>query len=348
MSINFVVSLFVLVIGYLLPDSKSNKKWFVCILAIVLIFLNALRPIEMTTKTSNDTYRYYLSYQDIIHQSWNELISNFSFHGSDYRSRDSGYPIFMKATQLITTNFTAYLFIVACIVVIPILRIINTYTTSIKGVVTAVLIYESLFAGFFETGIRQTIVMGLLLMGYNWVLNKKWVRFSILVLFASTIHSSAWIFLPMVFLPYLEKPKKKMLYMLVLTPLIMVFAKDLIAFLGSDTMYESYAVDSEYNQGTPVFSLLLVLIGIVTYVSCNRILAYYPNDSKVALLAVGVAVVLMPSSWIDSSFIRIVFYYAIFILPVIPMCIESLFRTNDKRASAYLFVNLALLILMLR
>ena len=348
MSISLGVVLLILFLSIFLSDNKKSRDTFLVIIAIILIVQNAFRPIEMTIKTSNDTYRYLLQYNEILNESWSSLLANLSFHSSDYLERDKGYSIFVKATQLIAKDFSFFLCVVAIIIVIPIIRIIRKFVPTKAGIVSAILIYEALFAHFFETGIRQTVAMGFLLMGFNWALERKWIKFTCLVLAASTIHTSSVVFLPLPFLSFIKKPRKMVLYMLLLVPFLMLSAKDIIAVLGAGTMYSGYAIDSEHNQGTPVFSMFIVLIGLTTYWAAKKIQHYYPDNSNFLILTMGVTVMLMPATWVDSNFIRLTFYYAIFILPTIPLCIESMFHNSrQSKLGAYVVINCVMLFLMM-
>lgn len=344
MSTSLIIILCVIAVGLLIPDNRKARKWFCIAIGLVFILQNALRGLHYL-----DTYNYYVWYQSIASESLSSIFKDFSFFGTSYEHRDLGYPLFVKLTQYIYTDFTFFQFVVAIIIIVPLMYLVYKLSPSNAGVITACSVFESLYAGFFMTGMRQTIVMGMVLLAYNWVLkdDKKW-KFIVVVALASTIHTTAWVFLPAAFINYVKNPKKTMLLMLIAMPVIMVFAKQIIAFLGAGTMYSSYAVDSKNNLGTPVFSALLTMIGILVYLASDKIVKKYPQYANTYILMIGCAVVLMPSSWVDSNFLRIVDYYSIFMLVSIPVAIECLFsKSVSNQRLAYIIANGVLILLQI-
>lgn len=314
----------------------------IILICIIFIIQAGFRDYEHSV---NDTANYLQWYIQLQNRSLGDVLTEFSFFYDGYEDRDPGFAVFVKLTQLISTNFRFFLLLVAALISIPICRILYKLTPSVAGLFLAALVYEVLFANFFETGIRQTIAMGIVFSSFGYILEEKPVKHYLLIILAYTIHSSAVFFAPFYLLLHIKNQKLLLGGAIVFSPILMLYAKQIIAFLGAGTIYESYAVESEHNLGTPVFSLLLFVVVIVTLFNYKRIEAFYPYH-RIVFSAMAMALILMPYTWVDSNFIRLIFYYLIFIMPLIPVIIENVTgRDPIIKGYTYLFTGIILILL---
>lgn len=326
--------------------SLKGKKILCVFLFFFIVLQNGFRDYLHAT---NDTYNYFANYKNLINVPLSDLLGNFSFVADDYANRDPGFYIFVKLTQCISTNFRFLLVVVSSIIAYPLCKILYKYSTTIAGIFLGMTLYEALFAGFFDTGMRQTLAMGI---AFNAFLfqqeGKSWKVWGFFVLLAYTFHTSSIIFLPMYFLPKVKNQSLLMKCAIIVTPLIFVFARPIIALLGSGTIFESYAVNSTDNLGTPVFSAMVVLVVLLLKLFDNRIKQFY-KYYQVAFSAMLMSLVLTPASWIDSNFIRLTFYYLIFLMPVLSVFIDALCWKNLKnRSLVYICIAGALIFLSLK
>lgn len=262
----------------------------------------------------------------------------------DYSQRDPGYDIFVKLTQMILPNFVFFLIIVAVIISVPMTWILYRFTHSLPAIVIGVLIYEALFSNFFETGIRQTLAMGIIYSSLPFVIRKKWIPHYLMLLVAYFFHSSALIFAPFYILCQLKINRKFLLIAILLTPIIMVYSKDMIILVSDGTMFEQYALTTEHNAGTPVFSAMLLIVAIGVWMYSKR-LDERIMTNRMMIVAMICSLVLMPSSWVNSNFIRLVFYYLVFLMPLVPKIIECISPVKDTRNVLYFLTGSALVFL---
>lgn len=321
------------------PQSRRN----ICILMCICFICQAgLRDYLHST---NDTYNYLASYRFIENDTLWQVITENKFEPGVYDERDPGYNIFVKVTQIIWPDFRFFLIIVATIISVPICKLIYKFTDNLTGIVVAAILYEALLAGFFETGIRQTIAMGTIYFSVPYIINRNWKKHYLLLALAYTVHSSALIFAPFYFLINIQKSKKYLIWCICLTPLFMIIAKPLIVFMGEGTNFEDYANTTIDNTGTPVFSIFVFIIAIWTYLTRNYINI---NNIKDRILITGIicSLVLMPSTWVNSNFIRLVFYYLIFLLPMMPKLLLYTASNNMEAYKQYSFMTGIALILL--
>lgn len=344
MSIIVILAIIGLIYCLISKDSKVNRRNYCIFLAIFFIIQAGFRDYE---HASNDTYNYLRSYWELLPMSLSDVISNkvFGFNISNYDARDPGYDVFVKITQIIWPDFRFFLLVVATIISIPLTWIIYKFTNSIVGIVIASLLYEALFAGFFETGIRQTIAMGIVYSSLPFVIKKKWKKHYLMLILAYFIHSSALIFIPFYPLSVMKNTRKYIIWAILLTPVFMYSASSVMTYLSAGTMFESYANTTIDNQGTPVFSILLFIIGVGVWIYRKH---FHESNILDRMLIVGIicSLILMPTTWVNSNFIRLLFYYLVFIMPLVPKIISSATANYNLRLTYSLLVGIVLIILI--
>ena len=328
---------------YQKDESRRNRLCWLMFLFMVV--QNGFRDYLHST---NDTYNYYNAYLYMLDESLLDQFDSISLVASDYESRDPGFGIFQKITQIIWPDFRFLLVVVAVIIAYPLSRLLFRYTQTIPGIFIGMALYEVLFAAFFDTGMRQTIAMGLSYLAFmNFQDGKKWLSWLLPLFIAYTIHTTTVIFIPMFFLWRIENQNKLLLMALCLAPLCMLIAQPLIAFLGSGTIFEGYAVNSTDNLGTPVFTALVFLSALASKLFAKQLEEIYPYYTTL-LSAIGMALMLTPSTWVNSNFIRLVFYYLIFLLPLLSVLVEvCFFNSVSMRRIGYGGIAFALIVLTL-
>ena len=319
------------------------RKWSCMLLCIIFVLQAGFRDWE---HQFNDTINYARGYYALEDVSFDELLKSFSFVAEDYHGRDPGYGIFVKLTQLITVDFRFYLVLIATIISVPICRIIYKYSTSLAGVFIAAALYEALFAPFFETGIRQLIAMGFSFTALELFLKKKYVWFALLTVSAYTIHTSALIFLPLyLFLKY-GNPKLILAACILMAPLFMYFSKEVMFYLGEDTIMSEYVdLETTDNKGTPVFSVMVAGAVAVTYFLANRIKVHY-RYYRLMFLCMAFAIMLIPTTWVNSNFLRLELYYLAFLMPLMSVMVDAFTNNRPYLATKYYAILVFTLIVL--
>lgn len=318
-------------------DFINGNKIFVFLSTLNWVILSGLRHITIGA----DTLAYYYSYNRIIRTSWITLFGNFfdiMVHGSE--GKDPGYDLFVKATQLFTDNYQFFLVIVALVFTVPLGAWI--YINS-KNSFVSFLIYSTLFYSFFSiTGIRQTIATAIVvLVGYKYIKERKFFPFLILVLISFTIHKSAIVFFPFYFLANKKITKKYVLTILAIFPLLMYFRVPFALFFQSLSGYD-YGIYE--GAGTINFTILLILIVIVGIWKSNEVIKTNPQATHY-YNAIFIAVLSTPLTWVNPDAMRVVQYYSIYLMLLVPEIINS-FRKDEKPLAYLVVIGLLLLLLM--
>lgn len=331
----------VLLIGWaflLLRDEgvRHGKALFVSLATFQWILLSGFRHISVGA----DTLQYKWMYEHTKTLSWERLGDNFVqilFMGAD--GRDPGYYILQKATQLLTDNYQWYLFIVAFMFLIPFG--IWVYRNSTEPLLSFI-IFSTLFYAFFAiTGIRQTLATAIAVMiGYYFIQQRRFWPFLGVVLVAATIHKSALVFVPFYFLARKTITTRYVMFMSVLIPILFIFRIRLFEFFRVVSGYEDY----EYytGAGTINFSIMLLVITVIALWRREQMIMENPNVTHY-LNALLLALCFLPLTFIHPSMMRVVQYFSIFIMLLIP----ELIRSFDQRERLLVYYTALTLLLLL-
>lgn len=325
---------------FLYTPKFRNKKLFCILASLNWILLSGLRHISIGA----DTLAYFHSYNRTLWTSWNDLFNNFVeiiFHGSEGlgKDKDPGFYLFVKMTQLLTHNYQIFLIIIALIFTVPLG--VWIYRNS-KNPFISFLIYSVLFYSFFSiTGHRQTIATSIVvLIGYKYIKERRLLPFILLTFIAFAIHKSALVFFPFYFLANKKVTKKYLITTLSIFPLLMFFRVPIALFFQNLSGYD-YGIYE--GAGTTNFTVLLILIAIVSLWKSKVILKNNPQATHF-FNALVIAVLVTPLTWVNPDAMRVVQYYSIFLMLLVPEIINSF--KKDERPMVY-FVVIGLLVMLL-
>lgn len=330
MLVNLIVIFLILLFGFLYSngsrqkvDSSSNRKKYIWIISLILILQSGLRNVAV----GDDTFQYFQLFEGIKSTSWQSIYEYaFEYYEFDI-GKDPGYLAFQKAIQIVTGEYQIFLIIIAILFFSALGNFIYKNTTRLDDAILAFLIYSVLFYSFFSiTGIRQTIATAATLYGYELIKRRKLIPFMILILIASTIHKSVLIFVPFYFVSQIKNAKYLYGIILVLFPLFMIYNNDLSNYVKVLGGYEEY--DQFEGAGAYTFTAMFLLISIVALWRSEIIIKNNDNAQKY-YIAFAIALIFIPLTWINPSTMRIVQYFSIFMLLLVPEIIYS-FQTLSE------------------
>ena len=190
------------------------------------------------------------------------------------------------------------------------------------------MIYSALFYSFFAiTGHRQTIASALVIFGgYECMKKNKIIPLLLLHVIAFFIHKSSICFIILYFVRFIKIDWLYWVVSIVGTVLCFIFRYRIMSFLGRIMRYESYT-DQFEGAGAYTFTLCLSLIVLATVLLYNRM--RIGVDVKYAISATSLALFFTPLTFIDPSAMRVVQYFSVFIMILIPKIIQC-FKEKDR------------------
>lgn len=346
---NLLVTIIIIVIGLLISagsNAPGRRLYFVVVAALLVIGQITFRDISYDIDSSNDTIRYFYGFKEVQSISFTEIFSKFVKQDRDYNDRDPGYTLLVKTFQLISTNFVLFLFLISTIIIVPISKLIYRYCNNVMGIALSYVVLEFFFEGFFETGLRQTIALGIVLSGYPLLLNNKIWKYVIIVIMASTIHTSALIILPIIVVKYVRKIKPLLVFSILIIPVLMISADSIVTMIGKGSIYENYLINSSDNLGTPVYSSFVIILTFAFFY-LYKDFKKKVSDYKILSATLIGSLVLMPLSWIDSNLLRLSFYYSLFYVPLIPIIFKLISLKFQISYNAICFCAMIFLVVMM-
>jgi transmembrane protein EpsG len=305
------------------PFVKPNK-FFIFISMSSLVLVAGLR------NNIGDTPLYMHSYRLIEDSS----LKNIRFEG------DFGFNILQNLLHGISKDPQLLIFVTALFTNTLIVWVLSQYSRMIE-----ISLYVYITIGMFTVsmnGIRQYLAAAIIFTTTKYILNGDWKRFVIIVLFASTIHKTALILLPIYFIVRREAWTKATFSFLFFGVIIALgygqFSSALFSVIES-TQYGHYQNFSE--GGANILRVAVSGVPLIfAYLGREKLRELWPkSDYIVNLTLLGfIFMVISTQNWI---FARFNIYFGLFSL-ILTSWVLHLFVESNRR-----FIYLCLLIFYL-
>lgn len=323
--------------------NEAKRKAFCIAATAQWVLLSGLRDITVGA----DTYSYKVfRFDPLLDTPWKDVFSAFSnsYFGTA-GIKDPGYLVVVKLLQLVTVNYQVFLFLIALMFTVPLGIFI--YRRSPEPFMSF-LIYSCLFSSFFAiTGIRQTLATALVvLIGYQFIEQRRLLAFLAIALVAITIHKSAIVFVPFYFIAPQRTTRPRALGLLLAAGVVYVLRAPIMRFLGDAMAYEQYSEQYVGAGGAWVFTAMLVLVLGAALWRAPLLLKEHPERMG-WYNAVFVALLFTPLTFVDPNAMRVVQYFSLFLMLLVPAILES-FEDKHERALGYLLAFALLVALFVR
>ena len=241
---------------------KTSKILFAIIFGVSFFLLLALRHPDMGVDLKDNIFTgkkgYCTMFELIGRMSWKDVFTEQVAH------YERGYIIFYKIVSLISKDRQAI--IIACALINAVCTSIFIYKTS-KQSFFATIIYLALPSFLILlSGLRQGVAIGITMLAFLCIKEKKWLGFILLVLLASTIHASSIIFLVAYPLFYIKQTGIVKLISIAVLPVVYIFRTPLFNLLSG--IFKEDAVAQE--NGALTLFLVFVLIYIFLLIIGNQ------------------------------------------------------------------------------
>ncbi|SFB20733.1 EpsG family protein [Flavobacterium swingsii] len=347
MIVNLSVIFLILFFGFVfyniptlgLVNSSSNRKRYIRIICFILILQSGLRNVAV----GEDTYTYYLAFNDISRTSWENVRTIFFDYFRYGIGKDPGFIVFQKFFQIFSNDFQVFLFFVAFLFFTAFGRFLYKNTSKISDLIIAFFMYSIMFYTFYSyTGIRQTIATAILLLGYEFLKKKRMILYFLVILLASFFHKSALIFILFYFLSYIKNAKILTWSVLLLFPILLFFSDTLSTyFIAATNSYSEYEATEKYRPITfIVLMLVLTFVGALNY---DRIIKINP-DARLYFIAFSIAIFFMAFVLQIHGYMRVVQYFSFFMVLFIPEILKSFERFSKKIKNEVTILTMIVLI----
>lgn len=314
---------------YTISDSKlfRNREDYYCwILYAILIFISAFRGETVGA----DTPGYMYDYLSLSEYSFKGVLSKYV----DYE----GFYISAWVCNKLGMPLQLWLGLVSATYIIPVGLLIRRFS---KDKLFGILCFLTMGAFSFSlAGLKQTVAMGFLILGFLCITDKRIVLGIIFSIWAYFCHKTSLVFLLLYPFYFLRKAKASRILLVVICVMVLFFARSLLTGLLTymdDERYMSY-LESErvYSSTTFIFYLTLLLI---SFIFQGR--QVYSEDRSTMLFLTNVSilcVVVQTLSFISASAFRI----SLFFLPFFGIYISNALHGNSRNIVRYLVMAMVI------
>lgn len=298
----------------LLYNKINNKKINVydIILLLILILVCGLRD---RVGTDYGLYKFY----------YNNIDQNSRF--------EIGFRFLIELSNKIGMSYNTFLILIAAITITLFYVAIKKYSSK-----PAASIFFFVALGYYAYSfniIRQMLAIAITLYGINYIKEKKFFKYLILILIASSFHSTALIMIPIYFLLKLKNNKKNNIILVFICVILPFLYNTIFTFIVTNfEQYSAYATINDYTYTEP--GIGTYVIGMVNFVlfilfAINRKKLYKLEDTNdIYLKMFSYSLLFTSLSFVNSIAARGGYYLSIYIIYLLPNIGTCLFKTTNK------------------
>ncbi len=350
MYINLFIFPVIIILGLILGqnDSPKTRRLYIFLVTAILILETSLRSLSV----GSDTPNYYYMFNRVQEMSWSDLWEQFvGRYFNNTSEEDIGYSIMQKLIGSFTSSWQVFVFLANLTFFIPLGILMFRYSNKMIQLVFAYVLYVAVFHIISLSGGRQLFAIGMSIMSFMYLNEKKYTKSILFLLIGTTLHFSALLsLLPLMFSKLNIRFLKPIhVISLGLVPFTLIFVNEIIVFMGSAVgleKYENYGTGG-IAGGTWTFISILITASVFIFIAFRK--RYLQLNKSLANLYTMVPLFTFFGPLIHSngSMIRISMYFHIYLMMLLPFAIEMVFKGKD-RIMIYIAVIVVLLALSLR
>ena len=309
---------------------QIRYSWFpFFVITIPMIILSGTRIINMLD--FGDTSAYLSAFNEST-TSISELVSGFNEN-----TKDRGFLVFTAIVKsLIGSREILYFLLIASICILCVMITYKKYSTNFL-VSTFLFIASGDYLQWTFNGIRQFIPVAILFACIGLFLKKKYVPLIVIILLLSTIHATALLMLPMIFIVQGKAWNKKTFFLTIVIILSITFVDqftDLITNFMENTQYSGEVEQYLNTEGTSIQRILVYSIPALL----SMIFKKYIDEANDPVINLSSNMCLISAlSYILSGFTsglflgRIPIYFSLYSYILIPWIIEKVFTDKSVK-----------------
>lgn len=311
-----------------LPIKDQNRKNFI-FLGIIFIQFTYLAWQRAFT-VGQDTMNYYYAFRQISHLSFNEALA---------LQWEKGYIIWNWIISHSGFDYHAYLLFTAAIIYYSLCRFIYRYSTCAW---LSIVVFMA-FGFYFGTLhiLRQYLALAIIMFAYDYMLKRKLLHFTALVLLAFSFHTSAIVFFPTYFICNKNIKTPVIVSIFLVCIMLAYFAgKMLFGYLFLTEKYAKVYVEAADAAGSG-YSMMALLTAI-TVISLILKPRHLSDENKPFYWTFYLASFAQPFATIVSMVSRGILYWITTVSVFLPLVVNNI-KNKFIQVLAYIVVTLGLI-----
>ena len=304
------------------------KPWFAVVAFVPVIWMTATRDLKI-----GDTGMY--------HDAFNRMPKGLASIGEYIASvtKDRGFALLsLLIKNFISTEFLVYALVIALIQGCILVMVYRKYSTSYVFSVFLFIISTDYVAWMYN-GVRQFLAVTLIFAATELMIKKRYGLLVLIILLASTVHQSALLMIPLVFIAQGEAWNKKTLMFIAMALLAILFVGEFTNILDAlleDTQYSNVISDYESfrDNGTNPLRVLVYSVPALIAFGGRRIIKRVDDPlvnfcTNMSIISAGLYLISMVTSGIYMG--RLPIYASLYGYILLPWEIENIFNKKSRK-----------------
>lgn len=309
----WMVILIVLAAFLLQGNVKGNKK-FIFVAFLILFCVMGLRDVNTG---GNDSSGLHGSYPGIYERTGNTDWSELTGKGEE--NYNIGFSYLVKAVYELTDgDYQAFITIISLFILFSYMRFIRKYSPS--PIQSVLYFLGLLYFTFLFDALKQAMAMSVLLFAFDAIIEKKPIKFILLVLLAVTFHFPALVFLPAYWIGRMRIGSSYLILLAIILAITFVFRDQLLSI-----MLNAYGGDDIEGSLEGVRFLRNKSI-VMIFIVATSILLRPPTEGdtvyNACLIFAGISIVFQTFCGYNNIFERLADYYFYTSIVMIPLVFE--------------------------
>ncbi|NOU87829.1 EpsG family protein [Paenibacillus sp. LMG 31460] len=294
------------------PISFRPNKWLTAIVMVTFVLIAGLR------KNIGDTFFYMHSYT-LSDFTWDEIKNK----------QEIGFGILQMILKSFTDDPQLLIFFTALVTNVLIVFVLYKYSRFFE-----ISIYIYITSGLYivsMNGVRQFLASAIVFAATKYLFEGKWLKYFLVVAFASTFHQSALILIPIYFIVR-RKAWTSSTFVLVFLAVMLILGynvlSDVLFSAISDTKYSEY---KEFQEGGA--NIIRVAIGAVplvfAYLGRKKLREIFPHSDYVVNMSLlnFIVMAVATQNWI---FARFTIYFGLYNVILMSWVISLFVKRQQK------------------
>lgn len=303
------------VAAFLFRGNQRNSKKFIIVAFLLLFAVMGLRDVNAFGSDASGSHGSYpVIFRDIGATEWGDL------YGEKEEKYNIGFDYLMKAFYELTNgDYQLFVSILSLFFTFSYMRFIRKYSSSpiqsvlcFLGLLYYILLFDIL---------KQAIAMSILLFAFDAIMEKRPLRFFILVAAAALFHFPALVFLPAYWIGRMRTGRSYIVLLAVLLLITYIFRDQLL-----NLMLDAYGEgDIDVTMAGVRFlrNKVVIMIGIAVFAVVVRPPTSEDIVYNALLMFTGIAIVLQTFCGFNNIFERLADYYFHTSIIFIPLIFEE-------------------------
>lgn len=249
--------------------------------------------------------------------------------------KDKGFSVLNVLLKMFIGNRDViYFLIIAAVCVLCVTYTYQKYSSSFAISIFLFVVSTDAYQWLFN-GMRQFIAAAVLFGCMGLILKKKYVPLIIIILILSTVHASALLMLPCIFIVQGKTWNKKTMFFLIAIIIIILFTDrftDILEDMLSNTQYDGVTEQFAYDDGTNLLRVLVYSLPTGLALFCKKRIDALDSPIinlcvNMSIISMGIYIVSMFTSGIYIG--RLPIYFSLYNYILLPWEIDQLFTKRS-------------------